>query len=200
MNTIHSYTNDQRILDVAHKRSAPGPGGRPEHHPDDDRGGQGARPRHPRPEGQVRRLQPARPDADRQRRRLHRRRLPSDVRRGAQRRLPSRRGGAPQGHPRRQRRAARLDRLPGRQPLLDHRRRIDDGPRRDDGQGHQLVRQRVGLQLPRRRPDRLRRGPPAGRGLPHPPPRARRAGRRRSTAHPRVGPTGRRPSQAPWTS
>src|SRR5204862_6523081 len=33
-----------------------------------------------------------------------------------------------------------------------------------DGQGDQLVRQRVGLQLPRRRPDRVRRRPAAGRG------------------------------------
>ena len=74
MNTIHSYTNDQRILDVAHKDPAPRPQRRPEHHPDDDRRGQGAGPRHPGPQGQVRRLQPARPDADGQRRRLHRRR------------------------------------------------------------------------------------------------------------------------------
>ena len=45
----------------------------------------------------------------------------------------------------------------GDTPELDHRRRVDDGPRRDDGQGHRLVRQRVGLQLPRRRPHPLRR-------------------------------------------
>ena len=74
MNTIHSYTNDQRILDVAHKDPRRARARRPEHHPDDDRRGQGARPRHPGPQGQVRRLQPARPDPDGQRRRLHRRR------------------------------------------------------------------------------------------------------------------------------
>ena len=34
----------------------------------DDRRGQGAGPRHPRPQGQVRRLQPARPDPDGERR------------------------------------------------------------------------------------------------------------------------------------
>ena len=56
-------------------------------------------------------------------------------------------------------------RLPGRQPLVDHRQRVDDGPRRVDGQGHRLVRQRVGLQLPDRRPRRLRRRASAGRGL-----------------------------------
>ena len=54
---------------------APRPRRRPEHHPDDDRRGEGARPRHPGAQGQVRRLQPARPDPDGQRRRLHRGRL-----------------------------------------------------------------------------------------------------------------------------
>ena len=93
---------------------APRPRRRPEHHPDDDRRGQGAGPRHPRPQGQVRRVQPARPDADRERRRLHRRPRPADVRRGDQRRLPRGRRRPAQGHPRGQRRAARLDRLPGR--------------------------------------------------------------------------------------
>ena len=44
---------------------------------------------------------------------------------------------------------------------LDRRRRLDDGARRDDGQGHRLVRQRVGLQLPRRGPHRVRRRSPA---------------------------------------
>ena len=47
--------------------------------------------------------------------------------------------------------------------LLDHRRRVDHGPRRDHGQGHRLVRQRVGLQLPRRGPHRVRRRAPARR-------------------------------------
>ena len=38
---------------------------------------------------------------------------------------------------------------------LDHRRRVDHGHRREHGQGDRLVRQRVGLQLPRRGPRRL---------------------------------------------
>ena len=76
MNTIHSYTNDQRILDVAHKDPRRARAAALEHHPDDDRRGEGAGPGHPGPQGQVRRLQPARPDADGQRRRLHRRRSP----------------------------------------------------------------------------------------------------------------------------
>ena len=91
MNTIHSYTNDQRILDVAHKDPRRARAAGPEHHPDDDRRRQGPRARHPRPQGQVRRLQPARPDAHRERRRLHRRARAADHRRGAQRGLPRRR-------------------------------------------------------------------------------------------------------------
>ena len=75
MNTIHSYTNDRRR--------------------------QGARPRHPGSEGQVRRLQPARSDPDGQRRRLHRRRRSAHLGRGAQRRLPGGRGRSDAGHPRR---------------------------------------------------------------------------------------------------
>ncbi len=58
---------------------APRPERRPEHHPDDDRGGPGAGARHPRPQGQVRRVQPPRPDPDGQRRRLHRDGQPSDL-------------------------------------------------------------------------------------------------------------------------
>ena len=71
--------------------SAPRPERRPEHHPDDDRRGQGARARHPGPQGQVRRLQPARPDADGQRRGLHRGRQP--------RRPRSRSSTTPSGRP-----------------------------------------------------------------------------------------------------
>ena len=51
--------------------SASRPKCRPEHHPDDDRRGEGARARDPGAQGQVRRLQPSRPDPDGQRRRLH---------------------------------------------------------------------------------------------------------------------------------
>ena len=50
MNTIHSYTNDQKILDVAHKdpRRARG---RPQHHPDHDRCREGAGARDPGAQG-----------------------------------------------------------------------------------------------------------------------------------------------------
>ena len=156
MNTIHSYTNDQRILDVAHKDPRRARSRRPEHHPDDDRRRQGARARHPGPQGQVRRLQPARPDPDRERRRLHRDgRAATTTRRGAQRGVPRRRrrpdARASSASP--TSRSSRCD-FQGDSRSLDHRRRVDHGPRREHGQGHRLVRQRVGLQLPRRRPHR----------------------------------------------
>ena len=59
-----------------------------------------------------------------------------------------------QGHPRLRPRRARQLRLQGQQALL-HRRRAADQGRRQQRQGPQLVRQRVGLLQPRRRPDRL---------------------------------------------
>ena len=104
---------------------APRPRRRPEHHPDHDRRREGARPRDPRSQGQVRRLQPARPDPDRLGRRLHRR-----ARAGRPRveelnaAFRAAAAGPDEGDPRRQRRAARLDRLPRRHPLLDHRQRL----------------------------------------------------------------------------
>ncbi len=163
MNTIHSYTNDQNVLDVAHKDPRRARSAGPEHHPDDDRRGQGAGPGHPGAQGPLRRLQPARPDADGQRRRLHRDGRARHDGRGAQRRLPRGSGGPDEGHPRRVRRAARVDGLQGRFALRDHRRAVDHGPRREHGQGHRLVRQRVGLQLPYRRPRRVRRSATACR-------------------------------------
>ena len=42
---------------------------------------------------------------------------------------------------------------------VDHRPRLEHGAGRQLREGHRLVRQRVGLQLPRRRPDEVRRGP-----------------------------------------
>ena len=150
---------------------APGPRGRPEHRPDDERRDAQPGRRHARARGQVRRLQPACADADGQRRRLHGRRRPTDLGRGAQRGLPRGRGRSDEGHPRGQRRAARVVRLPRRQPLVDHRLLDDDGDRRNPDQGHCLVRQRVGLQLSRRRPHRPGRRPVAG-GYPS---RARRS-------------------------
>ena len=161
MNTIHSYTNDQNILDVAHK--------------DPRRARSAGQNIIPTTTGAAKALALVIPDlkgkfdgfslrvptptvsvvdftADV---------APADLGRGAQRRVPDGRRRPARGHPRRLRRAARVDGLQGRQPQLDRRRRIDHGARRDDGQGHRLVRQRVGLQLPRRGPHRVRRRSPA---------------------------------------
>ena len=41
MSTIHSYTNDQRILDLPHKDTPPCPRRRDQHHSDDHRRRQG---------------------------------------------------------------------------------------------------------------------------------------------------------------
>ena len=163
MNTIHSYTNDQRILDVAHKdprraRSAgqniiPTTTGAakalalviPELKGKFD----GFSLRVPTPTVSVVDFTAivSRPTSEA---------ALNDAFRTAA-------AGPHEGHPRRVRRAARVDGLQGRQPELDHRRRLDHGPRRHDGQGHRLVRQRVGLQLPRGRPDRIRGRAPARR-------------------------------------
>ncbi len=67
-------------------------------------------------------------------------------------------GGAPRGHPRLRGAAARVGRLPGRPALGDRGRALDEGRRRDTGQGARLVRQRVGLCQPARRAGCARRG------------------------------------------
>ena len=162
MNTIHSYTNDQRILDVAHKD-----------------------PRRARAAGLN-----IIPTTTRRGERASRSSSPtsrasSTASACASRRRPS----ASSTSPPTSRRPTSVEELNAAfrtaaegpmkgilgvsdEPLVSTDFRgdsrssiidaaIDDGPRRDDGQGHQLVRQRVGLQLPRRRPDRLRRRPAA---------------------------------------
>ena len=164
MNTIHSYTNDQRILDVAHK--------------DPRRARSAGQNIIPTTTGAAKALALVIPELKGKFDGFSLR-VPTptvsvvdftatvardtsveelnDAFRAAA-------DGPAQGHPRRLGRAPRVDRLPRRQPLLDHRRRVDHGARREHGQGHQLVRQRVGLQLPRGGPHRLRRGAAAGGG------------------------------------
>ena len=88
MNTIHSYTNDQRILDVAHKDPRRARAAGLNIIPTTTGAGQGPRPRDPGPQGQVRRLQPARPDPHRLRGGLHRRAREGRHARGAQPGLP----------------------------------------------------------------------------------------------------------------
>ena len=165
MNTIHSYTNDQRILDVAHKdprraRSAgqniiPTTTGAAKALalviPDLKGKFDGFSLRVPTPTVSVVDFTAnvSRPTSVEE--------LNAAFRTAA--------AGPLEGHPRRLGRAARLHGLQGRLALVDHRCRIDDGHRRHDGQGHRLVRQRVGVQLSGRGPDRPRGGSPARRRL-----------------------------------
>ena len=62
--------------------------------------------------------------------------------------------GRTEGHSRLRREPAGQLRLQGRQAQLDRGRAVDQG-RRQEREGAELVRQRVGLLQPRRRPDRL---------------------------------------------
>ena len=74
--------------------------------------------------------------------------------------------GADEGHPGLHRGAAGLDRLQRLPGLLDRGRRLHEGHRRHPREGHRLVRQRDGLQLPAPGPDRLhgRQGLTGGTG------------------------------------
>ena len=71
--------------------------------------------------------------------------------------VPQGRGRRAQGHSRRRGRAARVDRFPRQLQLLDRRRRLHEGARRDAGEGDVVVRQRVGLLVPLHRPDPVAR-------------------------------------------
>ena len=77
-------------------------------------------------------------------------------RRGDQRRVQGRRRGPAQGHPEVLRRADRVERHRHRPAQLDLRLGADQGDRQP-GQGRLLVRQRVGLLQPPRRPGRAGR-------------------------------------------
>ena len=153
MNTIHSYTNDQRILDVAHKDPRRARAAGLNIIPTTHRRGQGAGARAsptsrasstasacacPTPTVSVVDFtaELERPATAEE--------LNAAFRAAA--------AGPLKGILGVSRRAARVHRLPGRRPLLDHRRGVHDVPRRHLREGHLLVRQRVGLQLPRRRP------------------------------------------------
>ena len=117
MNTIHSYTNDQRILDVAHK--------------DPRRARAAGQNIIPTTTGAAKALALVIPDLKGKFDGFSLR-VPTPTvsvvdftatvsrptsRRGAQRRLPGGRRRPAEGHPRRLRRAARVDGLQGRQPL-----------------------------------------------------------------------------------
>ena len=67
MTTIHSYTNDQKLLDLPHKDLAPRARRGAFHDSDVHGRGEGAAPGDSGTEGQARRLRDARADAERQR-------------------------------------------------------------------------------------------------------------------------------------
>ena len=152
MTTIHAYTNDQRVLDLPHEdlrraRAAainliPTSTGAAKAiglvMPDLQGKVDGMSMRAPVPTGSIVDLVvPRRPRDDEGR---GQRALPLEGRQRAVR-----------GDPALHRRAARLDRHPALVVLVDLRQRPDDGER-EHGQGLRLVRQRVGLLVPARRP------------------------------------------------
>ncbi len=154
MTTVHAYTNDQRILDLAHKdlRRARAAGlniiptttgaakALAKVIPDLEGKFDGFSLRVPTPTVSVVDFVA---DVERS---TTAEELNDAFEKAAQR--------ADEGHSRNHPRAARLIRFQGRRPLLDHRRLVDDGHGRDDGQGRGLVRQRVGILRSDRRPGR----------------------------------------------
>ncbi len=101
MTTIHSYTNDQNLLDLPHKDLRRARAAALSMIPTTHRRGDGGRRGAARAQGQARRHRDARADAERLGRRSERRARQEDDRRGGQRRA-ARGGGRPaQGHPRR---------------------------------------------------------------------------------------------------
>ena len=145
MTTIHAYTNDQRILDLPHS--------------DLRRARAGALSMIPTTTGAAKALSEVLPEM---KGRLDgmairvptpnvsvvdfvaRPRAPGHGA-GGQRRLPQGRCGSARRHPRRHRRAQRLDRLQRRHPLGDHRSQVDDDGAGRHDQGPRLVRQRERL-------------------------------------------------------
>jgi glyceraldehyde 3-phosphate dehydrogenase len=154
MTTIHSYTNDQKILDAPHK--------------DLRRARAAAVSQIPTTTGAAKAVGLVMPDLKGKIDGFSVRVPTPDVSivdfvavlKNAttdQRRLQDRRRRRSQGLPGRHRRTSRLGGLPGRLPLGHRRPPLDQGHRRHPGQGHRLVRQRVGLFLPAGRPGQVRR-------------------------------------------
>ena len=161
--TVHAYTTDQQLQDqaVAQPVGQAGPaadaGRRALDHPEHDRRGACDRQRHARSQGQARRHLAARSDPDRF---DHRPRRDVEDRREHRRRQRRVRGGCRRRElPRRaevQRRAPRVGRH-RRRPVVVHLLVARHDGERPAGQGARLVRQRVGLLQPPRRPRRVRR-------------------------------------------
>ena len=152
MTTIHAYTQDQNLQDTS-TRTCAGPRGGDQHRADLDRRRQGDRPGAARAQGQARRLRVRVPSRPGRLTDLTVRSRPRDEGRRGQRDRQGR-GRRPQG--------LLATRGPDRSsdivtdPAPDLRRGAHQGDRQP-GQGRRLVRQRVGLLQPPRRPDHPRR-------------------------------------------
>ena len=154
MTTIHAYTADQRLQDMPHNdlRRARAAAHQPD--PDLDRRGEGDRPRDPRAQRQAARLRGARARPDRLGRR------PDGRGRSARRRVDEVNAAlkaAAESGPLKGILAYTEDPIVSTDIVSNPHSSIVDaqltvGDRRHDGQGRRLVRQRVGLLEPRRRP------------------------------------------------
>ncbi len=139
--TLHDLTNTQTVVDAPHKDLRRARASSLSLIPTTHRFGDGDRPHLPRAGGQARRPRRSRPPAQRVADRLRLRGLSPDHHRGGQRPPRGRRRRPPRRHSRLRGAPAGLGRLPGRPPLGDRRRSLDDGHRSDPGQGSGLVRQ-----------------------------------------------------------
>lgn len=149
MSTIHSYTNDQKILDQVHDDLRRARAAAQNIIPTTTGAAVCGHQGHTRPQGQDRRHGLPRPYVDRVCDRLHGNGGQGDQRRRDQCGLPKGvRERLAQGHPWLLRGAARLGRLQGQSQQLHARRAVDGGRRRQSRQDRGLVRQRVGLRLP----------------------------------------------------
>ena len=156
MTTVHAYTNDQVILDFPHKDLRRARAAAQNIIPTTTRRGQGDRAGAARAQGQARRHRHAGAGDGRLDHRPGRAAGPRGHQGRGQRRLPGRRRRPAQGLPALHR-ATRSSPPTSSAPRLLHLRlAAHHGPGRP-GEGHRLVRQRVGLLQPARRPDRPRR-------------------------------------------
>ena len=153
MTTIHSYTNDQQLLDLPHKDLRRARAAALSMIPTTTGAALGGRRSAAGAQGQARRHRDARADAERLGRRSRgARSSKKTTAEEVNAAFKAAADGAAEGHPRVRHRAARLDRLPRQPALVDDRRALHEGDGRRLRQGPLLVRQRVGLLEPLRRP------------------------------------------------
>ena len=155
MTTIHSYTNDQKVLDFPHKDLRRARAAALNMIPTTTGAAKAIGLVMPAVEGQAGRLLHARPHAGRFGGGPGRAAGQADHGRSGQRRVEGRRGRPDEGHSGLHRRPGGFDRHAAQPQQLDRGLRDDQGAGRRSAEGGGLVRQRVGLFLPRRRPDRV---------------------------------------------